>query len=55
MSAEGVEFASHLIDAGVTVIAKRVKGSSHGFTVRRTEGFEVAEQLIFEMLEKIRK
>lgn len=55
LSAEGVEFASHLIDAGVTVIAKRVKGSSHGFTVRRTEGFEVAEQLIFEMLEKIRK
>lgn len=55
LSAEGVEFASKLIDAGVTVTAKRVKGSSHGFTVRRTKGFEVAEQLIFEMLKKARK
>ncbi len=55
LSAEGVELATKLIDAGVTVTAKRVKGSSHGFTVRRTEGFEVAEKLIFEMLEKIRR
>lgn len=55
LSAEGLELAAKLIDAGVTVTAKRVKGSSHGFTVRRTEGFEVAEKLIFEMLEKIRK
>lgn len=55
LSAEGVELATKLIDAGVTVTAKRVKGSSHGFTVRRTEGFEVAEKLIFEMLERIKK
>ena len=55
LSAEGLELAAKLIDAGVTVTAKRVKGSSHGFTVRRTEGYEVAEGLIFEMLEKIHK
>lgn len=52
LSQEGVEFAAKLIDAGVTVYAKRVKGSSHGFTVRRTAGFETAEQMILETLEK---
>ncbi len=55
LSAEGVELAAKLIDAGVTVTAKRVKGSSHGFTVRRTEGFEVAEELIFKMLADVKK
>lgn len=52
LSQEGVEFAAKLIDAGVTVYAKRVKGSSHGFTVRRTAGFETAEEMILEVLEK---
>ncbi len=52
LSAEGVELATKLIDAGVTVTAKRVKGSSHGFTVRRTAGYEVAEEMIFEALAK---
>lgn len=52
LSQEGVEFAAKLIDAGVTVYAKRVKGSSHGFTVRRTAGVETAEEMILEVLEK---
>lgn len=52
LSEEGVRFTSQLVDAGVTVYAKRVKGSSHGFTVRRTEGFEAAEEMIFTALRK---
>ncbi|MDO4268573.1 MAG: alpha/beta hydrolase [Eubacteriales bacterium] len=47
-----VQFAAKLIDAGVTVQAKCVAGSGHGFTVRRTAGFEIAEKLIFETLAK---
>ena len=50
LSAEGVELAARLLDAGVTVVAKRVKGSCHGFTVHRTNGVEVAEKLTFKML-----
>lgn len=49
-----VQFAAKLIDAGVTVYAKRVKGTSHGFTVRRKENFQVAEQMIFDALSKVK-
>ena len=50
---DAAKFAFKLIDAGVTVYAKRVKGASHGFTVRRKEGYETAEQMIFEVLKKL--
>lgn len=49
-----IRFAAKLMDAGVTVTAKRVKGSAHGFTVQRKKGFEVGEKLIFEALEKVK-
>ncbi|MCD8220797.1 MAG: alpha/beta hydrolase [Clostridiales bacterium] len=52
LTEDAVRFAANLIDAGVEVRAKCVKGSGHGFTVRRKPGFEVAEKLIFEVLEK---
>lgn len=52
LSYDAEKFAFKLIDAGVTVYAKKVKGSGHGFTVRRTRGFEIAEEMIFEVLEK---
>ena len=50
-----IQFATKLIDAGVTVLAKRVKGTQHGFTVRRAAGFEVAEKMIFAALEKVKR
>lgn len=50
-----IKFATKLMDAGVTVLAKRVKGTQHGFTVRRAAGFEVAEKMIFAALEKVKK
>ncbi len=53
--AEGdVKFAAKLIDAGVTVVAKRIKGTSHGFLIRRKENFELAEKMIFDMLLKVK-
>ncbi len=51
----GIHFAAKLMDAGVTVFAKRVKGTAHGFTVRRAEGFEIAEKMIFDSLELLKK
>ena len=47
---EGEAFAYRLLEAGVTVTAKRVMGADHGFTVRRKPGFEEAEKLIFNFL-----
>lgn len=44
---EGEKFAYQLLEAGVTVTAKRVMGATHGFVVRRSQGFEEAENLIF--------
>lgn len=48
-----LRFAQKLMDAGVTVTAKCVKGAPHGFTVQRKHGFEVAEKLIFDALKKV--
>lgn len=45
---EAEQFARQLLEAGVSVTAKRVAGAKHGFLVRRSQGFEVAEKLIFE-------
>ena len=55
LSEESIRFATRLIDAGVTVYAKRIKGSSHGFTVRRTGNFEVAEQMILDALKHLKE
>ncbi len=48
-----IHFASKLMEAGVTVLAKCVKGCGHGFTVRRSPGYETAEEMIFEVLKKV--
>lgn len=53
LSVDGVKMAAKLIDAGVTVYAKRVPGSAHGFTVQRRTGYEIAEAIIFEALKKV--
>lgn len=37
------------------MFAKRVKGTAHGFTVRRAEGFAIAEKMIFDSLELLKK
>ena len=50
LSEEAEKFAYQLIDAGVTVTAKQVRSAVHGFLVRRNEGFETAEKLIFGMV-----
>ncbi len=50
LSEEAVKFACQLIDAGVTVTAKKVESAVHGFLVRRSEGFGTAEKLIFGMV-----
>ena len=43
-------FASHLMEAGVTVTVKKVLGAQHGFLVRRTEGHEEGDRVLFETL-----
>lgn len=50
---EGEKYASRLIEAGVTVTAKRFLESSHGFVVQRRAEFEEAEKLIFSLLSKV--
>ncbi len=52
---EGEDFALKLIRAGVTVTAKRFMGANHGFLVRRIDGADVAEKLIFDRVEEIKK
>lgn len=42
-----------IMEAGTTVIAKRVMGADHGFIVRRKPGFEEAEKLIFGFLKAL--
>lgn len=49
LNREALEFAKMLMEADVTVTVKRVPGAKHGFLVRRTEGYEMAEALIFGM------
>ena len=44
---EAEDFGLKLCRAGVTVTAKRLPGSEHGFLVRRTGGWQEAEKLIF--------
>lgn len=55
LTPNAVRFAAKLIDAGVTVTAKTVKGANHGFTIQRRPGFDVAEALIFDALNKIKQ
>lgn len=47
------QLAYRMIEAGVTVHAKRVLGADHGFVVRRKPGFEIGEKLIFTFLNDI--
>ena len=47
---EALEFARKLVEAGVTVTAKKIKGARHGFLVRRTEGYLEGEALFFSAL-----
>ncbi len=47
---EAEHLAYRMIEAGTTVLAKRVIGADHGFVVRRKPGFEQAEKLIFAFL-----
>lgn len=54
LTESSVKFASKLLDAGVTLYAKRVPGTSHGFTVRRKEDFRTAETMIFKALETVK-
>lgn len=55
LGAEAEDFALMLIRAGVTVTAKQFPEAKHGFLVRRQGGFEIAEAMIFETVEKIKK
>ena len=55
LGAEAEDFALLLIRAGVTVTAKRFPEAIHGFLTRRQGGFEIAEEMIFETVEKIKK
>lgn len=50
---EGEKYACHLIEAGVTVTARRFRESSHGFVVQRKGEFEEAEKLIFNLLKTV--
>ena len=52
---EAEKLAYRMIEAGVTVVAKRVMGAQHGFVVRRKPGFEEGEKLIFAFMEEIWK
>lgn len=47
---EALHFAHMLLEAGVTVTAKKIAGAGHGFLVRRTAGYETAEKLLFAAL-----
>lgn len=55
LSAEAEDFALLLIRAGVTVTAKQFPEAKHGFLTRRQGGFEIAEKMIVESVEKIKK
>jgi acetyl esterase len=52
LAKESEQYASRLIEAGVTVTAKRFLESHHGFTIRRVEEFEAAEQIIRNALKQ---
>ena len=47
---ETEKFAARLIEAGVTVTAKRIPEAMHGFTTNRTDGWERALKLHCEFL-----
>lgn len=49
---DAMTFASLLMEAGVTVTVKKVKGAQHGFLVRRTEGHEAGNRLLFQTLKE---
>lgn len=50
---ETEQFVYQMVEAGVTVRAKRVMGADHGFVVGRKPGFEIAEKMIFTFLNDI--
>ncbi|RGY98096.1 hypothetical protein DXA13_12425 [Clostridium sp. AM58-1XD] len=50
---EAERLAARMIRSGTTLTVKRVLEASHGFVVRRAEGYQEAEQLIFPFLSKI--
>jgi acetyl esterase len=50
---EAEKYAYRLIEAGVTVTAKRFLDSQHGFVVRRQDQFEAAETLILSTLSRV--
>lgn len=50
---EAEQLAAKMIYAGTTLVVKRVIGAHHGFVVRRKEGYEEAEKLIFPFLSQI--
>lgn len=53
LSEEAEQLAFRMIEAGTTLVVKRVLGADHGFTVRRKPGFETAEKLIFAFLNQM--
>lgn len=55
LGAEAEDFALQLIRAGVTVTARQLPEAKHAFLTRREGGFEIAEALIFETVEKIKR
>ena len=50
---EAERLVYRMLEAGVTVLAKRVLEAEHGFIVRRKKGFEKGEELIFAFLRNI--
>ena len=49
---EDEEFAAKLIQAGVTVTARRFMNSRHGFTVNRTDEWEDALSLTEDFIQR---
>jgi len=50
---ESEKYAARLMEAGVSISAKRFLNSSHGFVVRRKEEYEKAESMIFDALGRV--
>lgn len=52
LCSDSMTFASLLMEAGVTVTAKKVMGAQHGFLVRRTDGFEEGDRVLFQAIKE---
>lgn len=50
---EAEQMAYRMLEAGTTVLAKRVIGAEHGFVIQRRTGHETAEKLIFAFLDQM--